>query len=91
MPHPAIRMSEVQAKRASAIGQRKTPEPKPLVIGSSCTWRGPELLRFKVKVKQNVDPKEMIPQEYFKFDRLPPACYEYYKNCTASFGSFCMS
>ena len=78
----AIAMSEVHAKRETP---RRTRQPKEVVqvIGSSCTWRDPEIEQFKVDVQRDVDPKQMIPERFFNFEQL-----EGYLECTFSFYSF---
>ncbi len=62
----AITMSKRQAKRKMSILPARTPSPKRIdVIGSSCTWGETELERFQVKIRHDVDPKEMIPEGFF--------------------------
>ena len=67
-----------QARRKGKWREKRTPQPKEQeeeeevpVIGSSCTWRDAELEQFKVRVKRDVDVREMIPEKYFDFDHLP--------------------
>lgn len=73
----AVRMSEIQETRQSTFRQKRTPEPKPPVVGSSCTWRDRELSQFNVTVQSDVDPRLMIPQRFFTFDHL-----KYYRDCS---------
>jgi hypothetical protein len=48
----------------------KTKEMEKPIIGSSCTWGKDELNQFNVKMRQNVDAKEMIPLQVFEFKHL---------------------
>ena len=62
-------------KKRAGIGPKRTPPPKPPkieVIGSSCTWGDEQLTTFKVDVKskRDVNPIEIIPEKFFKFDHL---------------------
>jgi hypothetical protein len=72
--------SKTHAKRKSKYrNTQRTPspgEPEGKVIGSSCTWTKEELDRFNVVLTHGVDPKEMIPPKFFKFDKL-----EAYQKC----------
>ena len=75
----AMDAAEEQAKRAAERPPRtptKTEEPEIKIIGSSCTWGDEELDRFKVKIVQDVDVQEMIPSEFFNFEK-----FEGYDKC----------
>ena len=45
-------------------------------VGSSCTWKQDQLDLLHVKVEREVSVKEMIPPEFFVFERL-----EWYEKC----------
>ena len=68
----AMAAAEKQEKR-SAQKPPRTPKRKPeevKVIGSSCTWGDEELGRFKVTVTRDVNPRELIPQQFFDFSNI---------------------
>jgi hypothetical protein len=77
----AMAKAKQQAKRKGNYRGSKTPpkqkEQEIPVIGSSCTWRDAELDHLKVRVRRDVDVKELIPEKFFEFDHL-----EEYEECT---------
>ena len=63
--------TEQEKKEAERPITPKNPEnDKHKIVGSSSTWRKDELQRFAVNLEHGVDPHQMIPAKFWKFDRL---------------------
>ena len=70
----AMAKSKTHAKEKSKYRSKQRtpspPKPERKVVGSSSTWTKEELDRFNVIVTHDIDPKQMIPHKFFKFDEL---------------------